>query len=271
MISCQSSEVLPSGPVAVAVTGAPASIGVGSRTLNEALPEAVGRDLRRADVLLGLERSPRQPAARRVGVEVEIEQGRREAVERADDARAAALEGGRRDEREVLEVVPELDRGAVGVARGRWGSGPPGVLLLPRSMASPMPFASTPPRPLLKIRLPRIGFSCAKSVTRMPTQPLKAMTLAWPAPMPPIGLGMRAQEDAHDAVAEVLRRRGVGSDEVARRAERAEASRKMPYPKPPITLPSPAPLPPTVLHAGPVDLMPLVPLEIVPPAPRRPR
>ena len=39
MISCQSSEVWPSGPVAEAVTGAPAAIGVGRRTLNDAFPE----------------------------------------------------------------------------------------------------------------------------------------------------------------------------------------------------------------------------------------
>jgi hypothetical protein len=39
-ISCHSSEVSPFGAVAAAVTGDPASIGVGSRALNDAFPEA---------------------------------------------------------------------------------------------------------------------------------------------------------------------------------------------------------------------------------------
>ena len=65
----------------------------------------VGRDLDRADVSLRLVLLLRAAVARGVGVEVEVEGGRRRAVERTGDRRIRASVGHRRDQRIILVAV----------------------------------------------------------------------------------------------------------------------------------------------------------------------
>jgi hypothetical protein len=140
--------------------------------------------------------------------------------------------------------------------------GPPGVVVKFRSIAMPWPPA--PPMPLLKMRLPRIG-TWTPDGTRTPSVPLYAMTSASPGASPPIA---PPNPEASTPIVR-LPKFFVAVESVPMKLPwNATAFRRFtPVSKPPTTLPSPAPVPPTLVLVTPLvklTKIPVVPLVMTP-------